>query len=229
MILVTGASGLVGSQLCIDLQEAGTPFRAMKRSSGFIPERLKNAEWIEADLLDFQSLQLSMEDVDTVIHAAAAISFYKGDKHLLFDVNVEGTKNIVDAALKAGVKRLVYVSSVGALGRPEKQTLINESHRWIPSKDNTYYGETKYLGELEVWRGMEEGLQAAIVSPSVILGQGDWSKGSTQLFKYVWEEHYFFPFPFSSFFSPSPSAIFSLARLLHLGSVEEIVLQRPCC
>jgi len=193
LILVTGATGLVGSQICRELKQKGLPYRALRRKSSQIPNDLLEVDWVEGDILDFESILDALKDISTVIHAAAVISFYKGDYELMETTNVHGTRNIVDASLTASVKKIIHISSVAALGRPIGINHIDENTQWMESSLNSYYGETKYLAELEVWRAMEEGLQTVIVNPSVILGTGDWTKGSTRLFKYAWDEHRYFP------------------------------------
>jgi len=89
----------------------------------------------------------------------------------------------VNAALDAGIKKMVYVSSVAALGRIREDEMINETMNWTEETSNSSYGQSKYLAELEVWRGIGEGLNAVVVNPSVILGAGDWNSGSSEIFK----------------------------------------------
>ncbi len=193
MILITGATGLVGSQICRELKRNSHPFKALRRTSSEIPDDLVDIEWVEGDILDYESIVESLEGVSTVIHAAAVISFFKGDYKLMEDTNVDGTRNVVNASLETSVKKIIHISSVAALGRPVSSHHIDENIQWMESSNNSYYGETKYLAELEVWRAMEEGIQVAIVNPSVVLGIGDWKNGSTRLFKYAWDEHRYFP------------------------------------
>ena len=129
-----------------------------------------------------------MQDVSQLYHCAAIVSFNKKNKNKLFKVNIEGTANVVNAALDAGVKKLVHVSSVSALGRIRENETVTEKMDWTEESSNSVYGKSKYLGEMEVWRGVGEGLQAVIVNPSLILGGGDWTKGSSEIFKSVYEE-----------------------------------------
>ncbi len=110
------------------------------------------------------------------------------DKKQLFKTNVEGTANIVNAALNAGVKKLLHVSSVSALGRIRENTIITEEMQWSEKTSNSIYGESKYLAEIEVWRGIAEGLDAVIVNPTIILGAGNWNTGSSEIFKTIYKE-----------------------------------------
>jgi dihydroflavonol-4-reductase len=149
-------------------------------------------EWVEGDILDLAALSRAMAGVTVVIHTAAVISFNPADRTRMHKINVEGTANIVNVCLANGVSKLCYVSSVAALGRKKNDHQISEDSKWEHSAYNSYYGQTKYLAELEVWRGMAEGLSGVIINPSIILGPGNWGQGSTKLFKYVWDEHAFY-------------------------------------
>jgi len=133
-------------------------------------------------------LEEVMQGVDEVYHCAAIVSYDPARKHELFTINVEGTINVVNAALNTGVKKLVHVSSVAALGRLRENENVNETMNWSEETNNNNYGRSKYLSELEVWRGIGEGLNAVIVNPVIILGDGDWNSGSSQLFKSMYNE-----------------------------------------
>lgn len=188
MILVTGGTGLVGSHLITSLVEQGKAVKAIYRSViPDIPGRDK-VQWHQADILDMLSLEDAMSDVAYVYHCAAVVSFNPKQRDQLSKTNIEGTANVVNAALGAGVKKLLFVSSVAALGRIRKDPLINESMNWSKETSNSEYGRTKYLSEMEVWRGAAEGLPAVVVNPTIILGESDWDKGSTKIFKSVYDE-----------------------------------------
>ena len=195
MIFITGCNGLVGSFVARKLIQEGYQVRALKRPSSdltLVQDIAGHIEWIEGDILDLASLAKAIQGATEVIHAAAVISFNPADRAHMHKSNVEGTANIVNVCLANGVSKLCYVSSVAALGRKKTDHLINEEAKWEHSPYNSYYAQTKYLAELEVWRGMAEGLPAVIVNPSIILGPGNWELGSTKLFKYVWDGHAFY-------------------------------------
>lgn len=166
--------------------------RALRRSPklpAFIPASvLEKVEWVEGDVLDILSLQDAMEGMDVVIHSAAIVSFHRKDRARMYQVNVEGTANVVNMAMEAGVKRLVHISSIAALGRTSDGRTVNEEKKWEENKNNTHYGRSKYKAELEVWRAMAEGLNAVILNPSTILGFGDWHSGSCALFRNAYNE-----------------------------------------
>ncbi|MES2003902.1 MAG: NAD-dependent epimerase/dehydratase family protein [Bacteroidota bacterium] len=188
MILVTGASGLVGSHLVTELLAKGKSVRALYRSA--IPQiaGANDVEWIKGDILDVIALEEAMQGVEEVYHCAAIVSFNPKRKALLYQTNVEGTANVVNACLNAGIRKMVFVSSVAALGRIREDKPINETMNWSEETSNSEYGKTKYFAEMEVWRGIGEGLDAVIVNPVIILGAGDWEKGSSELFKSAYDE-----------------------------------------
>ncbi len=189
MVLVTGGTGFLGAYIIKELIGQGYPVRAIRRSAklpGFIsPGILQKAEWVEGDVLDMLSLQDAMEGAENVIHSAAVVSFVKKDRRDMYQVNVEGTANVVNMALEKNVKRFVHISSVAALGRTAGGGHVNEEKKWEESKVNTHYAKSKFKAELEVWRGISEGLEAVILNPSTILGYGDWESGSSAIFRNI--------------------------------------------
>jgi len=186
-ILVTGAAGLVGNELVNQLLDKGFNVKAVYNSTP-ISISHPNLEIIQCDILDVVRLEEIMDGITQVYHCAAIVSFDPKDKYRVLKINVEGTTNVVNACIDAGVKKLVHVSSVSALGRIRNGQTVSEKMNWTPETSNSIYGKSKYLGELEVWRGLAEGLQTVIVNPSIILGADNWETGSTALFKTVYNE-----------------------------------------
>lgn len=201
MILITGASGMLGSHVLYQLCLTDNKIRAIKRENSNIevvlkvfsfysdqPKRLlSKVEWVNADLLDEHQLDSAFSGVKKVYHCAAKISFSKKHENILFQTNVEGTKNIVDLCLHHGIEKLCHVSSVAAIGKTLDGGEATEQTLWADSPENSSYAMSKYQGELEIWRGIEEGLNAVIVNPSVILGPGNWDKSSARMFDLVWK------------------------------------------
>jgi len=187
MILVTGGSGLVGSELISQLLAQGNKVKAIYSSTPLINTH-QNLSTIKCDILDTASLDEIMQGVSYLYHCAGIVSFNKKNKNKLFKINIEGTANVVNAALDAGIIKMVHVSSVSALGRIRENETVTEEMIWTEESSNSVYGKSKYLGEMEVWRGIGEGLQAVIVNPSMILGCGDWNKGSSEIFKSAYNE-----------------------------------------
>ncbi|HTN46150.1 MAG TPA: NAD-dependent epimerase/dehydratase family protein [Flavipsychrobacter sp.] len=193
MILVTGASGFLGQHLVQRLSQTGQAIRAIyhqtKPSDNLL--RLPHVTWQKADLLDVFDVEMIMQNARQVYHCAAIVSFDSADKYALLQVNTESTANIVNASLDAQVEKLAYVSSVASLGRSVTAKVITEETEWEESPHNSTYSKSKYYAEMEVWRGMAEGLNAVIINPGIILGEGDWEKGSAKLIKTADKE---FPF-----------------------------------
>jgi dihydroflavonol-4-reductase len=195
MIFITGCNGLVGSSIARKLLTEGEKIIALKRNASdlsLLKDIETSIEWVEGDIFDTEILNKIMERCDTVIHAAAIISFSPANRSKMYRTNVEGTANVVNAALKNGIKKFCYISSIAALGRKKGELIIDENALWEDSEMNTHYAKSKYLAELEVWRGIEEGLPAFIVCPSVVLGPGNWENGSTRIFKYIFKKNKFY-------------------------------------
>ncbi len=186
-ILVTGAAGLLGAELTRQLLEAGHRVTALihQRPLGIQNPLLTE---VQCDLLDMGALQDCMTEITEVYHCAGLVSFQPRDRERLFRINVEGTANVVNACLEASVRKLVHVSSVASLGRIRQGIVVDESISWTEESNNSNYGKSKYLGELEVWRAIGEGLPAVIVNPTIIFGPSSWEEGSSAMFKTAYDE-----------------------------------------
>lgn len=186
-IFVTGGTGFLGAYIIKELVQKGYRIRAIRRNNivpYFIPANVfKDVEWIKGNVLDTALLEDAMKGMDAVIHAAAKVSFVAGENREMFATNIEGTANVVNAALRAQVPRLVHISSVAALGRTVNGQTVTEKKQWEDSPANTRYAVSKYNAEMEVWRGIGEGLNAVIINPSTILGYGNWNHSSCVIFK----------------------------------------------
>ncbi len=185
-IFITGGTGFLGSYLLRYLVQQGyTNIRAMKRSSSpmDLVESIKNQiEWVEGNILDQVFLEDVMADVDQVYHVAAMISLAPNQANKMFAINEIGTQNIVNTCLFHSVKKLVHISSIAAIGWEPFGKPISENTKWQDDQKNSNYAKSKYAAEMQVWRGIAEGLDAAILNPSVILGSGFWDSGSTEIF-----------------------------------------------
>lgn len=200
MILVTGSTGLLGSHVVCDLISNQFAVRAMYRSEErkaivrhlmqyYFPEKAEELfakiEWVKADILDLTELEDAMTGCDKVVHCAALVSFHRRDFWHLFAHNRKGTANVVNTALDLGLKQLVYVSSTAAVGSDSTYTdgIRRETNHWNANEKTSGYSLSKYSAEKEVWRGMEEGLNAAIVNPSIMFGPGNWEESSLKIFR----------------------------------------------
>jgi nucleoside-diphosphate-sugar epimerase len=188
MILITGATGFLGAELAIQLASKGLLIRCTKRVSSVIPDILKpfeqQIEWVEADLLDIFSLENALVGVVQVYHCAALVSFKPEDKIPMRRVNVNGTANVVTLCLQQQI-RLLHVSSIAAIGDAKPGELITENNFLEVTSKIDGYALSKLEGEMEVWRGIAEGLEAIIVNPAIIIGKNAGTAGSGKLFETV--------------------------------------------
>ncbi len=188
----------MGAHLLHALLIRGERIRATKRSTSNLDDialafsfyqddsvaLLEQVEWVECNLLNPFEVDELMEGIKRVFHCAAAVSFNPKDEIKLLEINPAITANLVNAALEHEVEHFAHVSSVAAIGRTQgNEEFITEKTEWKNSPDNSKYAIGKYLAELEVWRGVEEGLPAAMINPTVILGAGNWNHTSNTLFR----------------------------------------------
>jgi nucleoside-diphosphate-sugar epimerase len=201
MNLVIGGTGLVGSHLIFELLSREEKVKVLVRSNSSKNQILQtfryysnNAqqlfdrlEWAEGNIVDYASVFNALEGITHVYHCAAMVSFSPKDKDLLLRNNIEGTANVVNACLKKKGIKLCFVSSIAALGHSEDSEEVTEAHSWKPAIKRSLYSVSKFKSEMEVWRGIEEGLDAVIVNPSVILGPGNWSNSSSAFFPLIYK------------------------------------------
>lgn len=191
MVFVTGGTGLLGGYLLRSLLQKGKSIKALYRDK--LPtilsqEEINLIEWVKGDIFDTELLHQICSACDEVYHCAGLVSFNPSRRKELFRVNVTGTANIVNACIDCGVKKLVHVSSVAAIGRKRNNMTVTEDEQWNEKNNSSTYGKSKFLAELEVWRGIGEGLDAVIVNPVIILGVGDWHDGSAATFRNAYNE-----------------------------------------
>lgn len=200
MILVTGSTGLLGSHVVCELVSHGYDVRALYRSENrkrnvlhvlqhYFPEKAQELydriDWFEGSILDLTDLEDAMQGCEKVVHCAALVSFHRRDFWRLFEHNRKGTANVVNTALHLGIRQLVYVSSTAAVGTDSEFTdgIRRETNHWNANEKVSGYSLSKYSAEKEVWRGIEEGLPAAIVNPSLLFGPGSWDDSSLKIMR----------------------------------------------
>ncbi len=200
MVLITGGTGLLGSHVIMNQLIRNNDVRVLYRGedrmvivqrvlSHYYPDSFQEyfdrIEWIQGNILNTEDLSEAMKGVETVIHCAAVVSFRRRDFHKLWKVNREGTANVVNVALESGIKKLIHVSSTAAIGSDGQlpDGLKRETNHWNANEVASTYSYTKFSAEKEVWRGIEEGLNAVIVNPSVMFGPGSWDETSLTIFK----------------------------------------------
>ena len=198
MVLVTGATGFLGSHLIIDLLENGEDVRGLYRNINSISKTkslfslykkdflFDRINWVLGDINDIPSLEIAFQNIEYVYHCAALITFEPKKETVLRKINIEGTANIVNFCLEYKIKKLCHVSSIAALGDlRNSNNLIDEMLEWNPEKSHSDYAISKYGAEMEIWRGQQEGLNVVIVNPGVIIGAGFWENGSGKIFSTV--------------------------------------------
>lgn len=189
MILITGATGIVGSQVAIKLLQKSSQVRLLVRKTSdreAINQLLQfhnvedTFEYVDGDLNDPLSLDSALEGINHVYHCAAMVHFGTGKNEELFKVNVLGTKNLVDLCLLKGIK-VCYLSSTAAVGSEVIEGKIREHSQWEDSVGRSDYSMSKREAELEVFRAIEEGLDAVVLNPCLIIGPGNWGNSSTSI------------------------------------------------
>jgi nucleoside-diphosphate-sugar epimerase len=194
-VLVTGATGLLGAHLVHHLLLTGRTVFALRRETssadlfirvGKLYNSTTEPQWLSGSLDDDESLFEAVKQVKTVFHCAGLVSFFREDRDALYETNVLGTERLVNVLLSLPEPpELIHVSSIASLGRSSDGAWISEKSEWAESPLNTRYAITKHLGEMEVWRGFEEGLRGAILNPGIILGTGDGHSGSNVFFRVI--------------------------------------------
>jgi dihydroflavonol-4-reductase len=194
LILITGATGLIGSHLTCRLIGQGKNIIALKRENSNLKnleqvaqlysitaQQLQQIQWVQGDLSDIFSLIDAMQGVEEVYHCAGLVSFDKKHRDSLQKINSEGSANMINAALECGIKKFCHVSSVATLPNHDNKKIVDENIYWKSSPANSCYAISKYGGEREAWRGVEEGLNVVIVNPAVVLGAGCYGQSSSRL------------------------------------------------
>jgi len=198
-ILVTGGTGMVGAHLLHKLSDKGYRLFATYRDESSIlkaekifsfysdnyKEISEDINWIECDLTDRKRLKELFSEVDCVINCAAVISFRPGDENSVINSNIDIASSVVDSCLESGVKRLIHLSSIASLGDTDNGEEHTEENIWKSSKNKSAYSISKFESEMEIWRGIYQGVNAIILNPSIIIGPGDWSNGSPSIIKQI--------------------------------------------
>ncbi|MEZ4720911.1 MAG: NAD-dependent epimerase/dehydratase family protein [Flavobacteriales bacterium] len=223
MILITGATGIVGSHILVELLKRGQRTRALvRRESDFVAiqqllnqAQLKddNVEYVEGDVTDPLSLVRAVSGCQDVYHCAAMVSFSPADLSRMNEVNVVGTSNVVNASLAEGIKRLCYISSTAAIGDELISGYLSEQSGWTSDKHRSGYSLSKRYAELEVQRGRQEGLSAVIVNPGIIIGAGQWGKSSTSMIVSCRNGMRFYPTGSNGFVDARDVARFSIEAI----------------
>ena len=234
MILITGATGLIGSHAALYLANRALSVRATYRSESSLKKTLalfkaydkenlfNDIEWIKADITDVTALEPAFKDITEVWHCAGLISFSGSDEEKMRKINIEGTANMVNLSIDFGVSRFCFISSIAALGDVKiASEIIDEQMEWNPEKHHSDYAISKYGAEMEVWRGQQEGLKTLIVNPGVVLGPGFWNQGSGEIFLAIESD-----LPFFTTGSTGFVAVTDLVEVMYLLMKNELFGER---
>jgi dihydroflavonol-4-reductase len=206
LILVTGATGILGRAIVLELLKQGKTVRAAKRKSSNLeevqhsfkfytanPDEFFNKiDWFDLDFEDADSLKSALNDVTEVYHCAAKVSFHPDDNDEMLKCNIKFTENLLYACEKSSVKKFLFVSSIAVLDNVNEQGILDEDSNFDPKENHSDYALSKHFAEMEVWRASAEGLNTIIVNPGVIIGSGNWKNSSGKLFSEVTKNQFSF-------------------------------------
>jgi dihydroflavonol-4-reductase len=192
-VLVTGGTGFIGSNLAVALLREGCHVRILRRENSD-PRAIGNAdvEHCLGDVRDIQSLKLAMRGCDTVFHTAAVVSFWRREREKMYEVNIQGTANVVHAAQETNIQKMVHTSSIAAIGFPEQGKLADEFNEFNWEPYDVGYRISKHRAEREVYHGLKHGLQAVMVNPSVVVGPRDIRFNGGQIIRDVYRKRIFY-------------------------------------
>jgi len=197
MILVTGATGILGRVIVLQLLKQGKSVVAAKRKSSNI-EEVKDSykfytetpeaffdriKWVDVDFDNMFSLENALRGIEEVYHCAATVSFHPADQRTMNHTNIEGTKNLLFACEGSGVKKVCFVSSIAVLDGVNEKGETDENSDYNQKLDHSAYAVSKHFSEMEVWRAAAEGLNTVIVNPGIIIGSGNWTQSSGLIFE----------------------------------------------
>lgn len=231
---ITGANGFLGVHIIHHLLCNGhnvlaisrpgassSEFERVAQSYDFSAEENDQLTWCYCELYDVDGLQEIFTKADYVMQLAGTISYLQRDYEKMLLVNQEYTANVVNACLGSDIKKLLYCSSIAAITKTNNGDTVREDIEWNNEVAHSNYGYTKHLGEYELWRGREEGLATVVINPGIILGYGDWSKGSNKLFENATNE-----FPFYSNGMTGWVGVKDVARIAEKLCLSDIVGER---
>jgi dihydroflavonol-4-reductase len=203
MVFVSGATGLIGSYLLVELAKRGETIRAMKRKNSSLEavrnlfqdlyniEAFDKIEWVETDLENIPKLSEALQGINTIYHTAAHVGFDDRSRKNIQKINIQGTENLVNLAISASIPEFVYLSSISVLDESPGDKIITETSKWDPERPHSEYAISKKKGEMNVWRGSQEGLKVLVVYPSVVIGSLDATRASEKIFKLAYKKKAF--------------------------------------
>jgi len=209
MILVTGATGILGRVIVLKLLEKGLKVKATKRSSSDLDEVRKSfcyytenkdlaekyfneIQWIDFDFLDLESITKNLDGVKDIYHCAGKVDFNPNNENEIYRVNTIFTRNLLYACENSSVEKFCFISSIAVLDKLNEKGELDETSDFDVNLEHSHYAKSKYLAEMEVWRANSEGLKTLIVNPGIILGSGNWNGSSGRIFDIFSKNRYTF-------------------------------------
>lgn len=197
MTLVTGATGILGRVIVLELLKRGKTVRATKRKTSNLEEVrhsfkfytenpnefFNKIEWVHIDFDDIDSLKIAVNGVEEVYHCAAKVSFHPDARKKMYHTNIDGTKNLLYACENSSVKKFCFVSSIAVLDGFNENGMMDEDSDFNSKLEHSAYAESKHFSEMEVWRASAEGLNVVIVNPGMIIGSGNWNESSGLIYE----------------------------------------------
>ena len=176
--LITGGTGFVGSNIALRLAERHWDVRILQRP-GSSRDLLEGGpfEFVTGDVLEPETLPAALRGVDVVFHAAGVVDYWRQGTERMYQVNVEGTRNVMEAALQTGIGRVVHTSSTAAMGI-HPNVIVDETFKFNVRPERFVYGHSKFLAEEIVFEYVAKGLPAVIVNPTTVIGPRDVRKVS---------------------------------------------------
>ncbi|QDP85928.1 NAD-dependent epimerase/dehydratase family protein [Chryseobacterium sp. SNU WT5] len=205
MVLVTGATGILGRVIVLELLKQGKEVRVTKRPSSDIQEVLKSyrfytdqpemffnkINWVDVDFEDSDSIDAALRQVTEVYHCAAHVSFHPDDRRSMYHTNIEGTRQLLFSSQNSAVQKFCFISSTAVLDGMNEKGEISEDSDYNSKVNHSPYARSKHFAEMEVWRASAEGLNTIILNPGVIIGSGNWYSSSGEIF------HAFSKYPYA--------------------------------
>lgn len=177
--LVTGGTGFIGSNIALRLVERHWDVRILERQETS-RELLEGGpfDFVSGDVLESDTLLPAMQGIDVVFHAAGVVDYWNQGEERMYQVNVEGTRNVMEAALKSGIDRVVHISSTAAMGIHPNE-IVDESYTFNVEPERFVYGHSKHLAEEVAFEYVEQGLPVVLVNPTTVMGPRDVRKVSS--------------------------------------------------
>ncbi len=190
-ILVTGATGFIGSHITRKLLQRGERVKILLRKSSKTSNiEDMDVERVYGDVMDMNSVNEALKGCDTLYHTAGVASFRKEDYQKMEEINVKGTSNILNAALNAGIKKVVHTSSVAAIGVDSHRGIANEETEYSLDYLGVKYLDTKHRGEQIALELAKQGLPLVVVNPATVIGTGDIYLSSTAFILWFYKKKF---------------------------------------